>query len=423
MKILLQASPRGYVPALAVLLLVGQFATRPTLADSTRQPAKPPEPRNQTYRMIGGRSVISLVSSDELEIREDGQNIVCKYTKQDGKLRVVVSALGTTTAKYFDITPQGLVGEDGGIYYEPATYEKVMAQIELNRQLWAAVEKDDAKAIDELIVKGAAVESRDNSRSALIMAIEEGKTNAPAPLLKHRADPNQRVGNNGETAIWRAIVNGNIATVELLLKHGARASDKRNDGATPLMLAASLGGGWSGPQRKPEHDKIVSILCEAKVDLNVQDHDGYSALGCSLRSGNLEATKILVAAGADRESGKDVGRDAYTLAATDARKVDAIRTPAERNERKRIGDQNSRLFVGVWHWDGSKKSVWTCGADGTIQWKRDDDWGDMVWSIDGDILTYGKRPFRLQILELTDSTLVLKQETGERDRATRVLSK
>lgn len=132
---------------LATLLVVIQLSACSKSAEPTKEPAKPPEPKNQTYRMIGGQSVISLVSSDELEIREGGQNIVCKYTKQDGKLRAVVSALGTTTAKYFNMTPQGLVAEDGSLYYEPSTYEKMMAQIELNRKLLAAEQEKREAAL------------------------------------------------------------------------------------------------------------------------------------------------------------------------------------------------------------------------------------------------------------------------------------
>jgi hypothetical protein len=257
----------GWFRFLASLLIVIQTAACSRQDDTPRQPAKPPESKTLTYRMIDSQSVLSLVSSDELEIREGGRNIVCKYTKKDGKYRVVVNALGTTTAKYFSITPEGLVGEDGQIYYKQAAYEKVMAQIELSRQLWAAVEKDESAAISQLIKKGAAVETRYNSRTALVMAIEEGKTNAVAMLLKHKADPNQKVGNGGETPLWRAIANGNISSAGLLLEHGAKPNDKRDDGATPLMLAASLGGGWVGARRTPEYDVITTMLLQSTPDL------------------------------------------------------------------------------------------------------------------------------------------------------------
>lgn len=401
---------RGLVAFVGSMLIVIQVTACSRQASTPKQQAKPPEPKNQTYRTIGGGSVISLVSSDELEIREGGQNIVCKYTKQDGRLRVVVSALGTTTAKYFNMTPQGLVDEDGDVYYEPATYDKVMAQIELNRQLWAAVERDDASAVEDLLRRGAAVETRDENRTALVMAVEGSMTNAVAALLTHHADANQKVGSTGETPLWKAIASGNIVTTELLLKHGARPGDRRNDGATPLMLAAAVGGGWMGPQRKPEHDRIVSILCSAKVDLNVQDNDGYSALGWSLRSGTLEAAKILVAAGADRNTGKDTGHDAFTLSKNDKAKTDAIRTPDERKAREELFAQYSNLLVGVWR---DENSVMTFKQDGTRTTKRDKDTRveKGTWALNEDVLF--TENYTATILELTDDSFVFRDSGGE----------
>ncbi len=402
-------SAGGWLRYLAILLIAIQITACSKQSDSPKQPAKPPEPKNQTYRMTGGRSVISLVSSDELEIREGGQNIVCKYTKQDGKLRVVVNALGTTTAKYFNMTPQGLVDEDGDIYYEPATYEKVMAQIELNSQLWAAVERDDSATIDELIRKGAVVETRDNRRTALVMAIEEGKTNAVATLLKNGAHPDRLFNANGSLPLLIAIEKGNSCVVQLLLKHGATPNAKRDNGSTALMIAAGFKGNWD-VRRKPEHDKIVALLCESKADLNTQDNDGYSALGLSLRSGNLEAAKILVAAGADRNTGKDTGHDAFTLAQADKGKTDAIRTPSEREARDKLFAQYPKLIVGVWR---DENSVMTFNADGTRSVMRDEQSSleKGTWSIAEDELSTER--YRASIIELTESSFVFKDSGGE----------
>jgi tetratricopeptide (TPR) repeat protein len=90
-------------------------------------PAKPTEFKDRTYRTLDGKSVIAIVSSEELEIREGGENIVCKYTEKDNKLRVVMNAIGTTRAMYYNITPQGLVGEHGEILYDSATYQSKQA--------------------------------------------------------------------------------------------------------------------------------------------------------------------------------------------------------------------------------------------------------------------------------------------------------
>ena len=368
--------------ALPMLLVVLQFPAFARSPDSNLTPAMPTESQDRTYRTIGGRSIIAIISSDELELRQGGDNIVCKYTEKDGKLRVIVNMLGTTTAKYFNLTPQGLVDEGGEVFYEPETFQKITAQIQLNTELVEAVERDDAAGIDALVAKGAPVESHDNRGTALMLAINGGLTNAAASLLKNGANPNQMA---------------------------------EGDGMTPLMAAAGWQGGWKGIPRKPEHDTIVSMLCGAKADLNAIDKDGNTALMLSLIHGNLEATKILVAAGADRTIKNGDGRDAFGLAQDDDDKIDALRTTDEQEVRRMMSERYSKLIVGVWR---DENSVVTYNADGTKSTKFDSGEADRCnWSITGDILTFGSR--RGKIIELTDTIWIL-EVNGQRWRAARV---
>ena len=279
--------------------------------------------------MIGGRSVVAIVSADELEIRQGGENLVCKYTKQDNKLRVIVNALGTTTAKYFDLAPQGLVDEDGDIYYEPEIFQKITAQIQLNTELVEAVKRDDAVGMDALIAKGASVETRNASGTVLMIAIEGGLTKAVASLLKNGANPNVKVEGNESTPLSKAVAGGRDGIVELLLKSGANPNERSADGTTPLMLAASWRGGWGGTPRTSGHNKILSVLCENKVDLNLADNEGNTALMLSLMNNNLEATKVLVAAGADRSIRNSDGLDALSYAKDNADMISTLQTAAE----------------------------------------------------------------------------------------------
>jgi tetratricopeptide (TPR) repeat protein len=79
-----------------------------------------PKPfKGEVYESVDGQRRITLTSPDEAEISERGENIVCKYTKQDGKLRILVTALGTTKARYFEITTDGLQDSEGTIYFTP----------------------------------------------------------------------------------------------------------------------------------------------------------------------------------------------------------------------------------------------------------------------------------------------------------------
>ena len=162
-----------------------------------------------------------------------------------------------------------------------------------------------------------------------MIAINGGLTNAVGSLLKNGANPNQKAEGDKSTPLSKAVVGGHTGIVALLLKSGANLNDKGTDGSTPLMLAASWGGGWGAAARKPEHDKIVSILCENTADLNMTDKEGNTALMLSLINNNLEATKILVAAGADRSIRNSDGRDAFAVAQGNTNMCVALQTAAE----------------------------------------------------------------------------------------------
>jgi hypothetical protein len=73
--------------------------------------------------------VLTLVSKDECEIAEGGTTLLCKYTKQDGKLRVVTTALGTSQVLYFRFTEQGLDDNKGTVLFSPEALAVAMRQI------------------------------------------------------------------------------------------------------------------------------------------------------------------------------------------------------------------------------------------------------------------------------------------------------
>lgn len=278
---------RSWLVLIALALNLPACSRQP---ESTAKPAKPAEAQIQAYRAIGGRQVIAIISTNELELREGGENLVCTYTQQGNKLRVIVNVMGTTTAKYFDVTPMGLVDEGGNVFYEPETFEKVTAQIRLNTGLMEAVKQNNAAGIDRFVIEGANVEARDDRGTALVVAVQKCATRAVEALLKNGADPNQ----------------------------------KNDDGLTPLMMAVSLGNNWERA-RKQELDNIASLLCSNGADLDLSDQMGNTALILSIINNRLEAGRILVAAGADRAIKNHEGHDAIFYAGDDGEKQDVIR--------------------------------------------------------------------------------------------------
>ncbi len=98
-------------------------APGPDLAPSTQSRPLEAKPfKGEVYRAINDSEVITLISKDELEWRTKGTTFVCKYSKQDDKLRVVMQAFGSTQARYYRLTDEGLQSDDGAPLYNPVKY-------------------------------------------------------------------------------------------------------------------------------------------------------------------------------------------------------------------------------------------------------------------------------------------------------------
>ncbi len=92
----------------------------------------------------------------------------------------------------------------------------------------------------------------------------------------------------------RAIMNGDINTVEEYIHSGIDVNARSNDnyGSTPLMTAILSGG----------HTEIVKLLllAGAGASINTQDYMyGWTALHLASMSGYTEIVRILVYAGAE----------------------------------------------------------------------------------------------------------------------------
>ena len=132
---------RRMVPSAVVfvVLIVAtcSFVTTSTLSAQTKkQTGKTLAFKGTVYSSIDGRTLIRMISSDELEITTEGTNLVCKYTKQDDMVRAVVNNFGTTQAVYYRITAEGLQDKEGRIFYSPTRLETARQQAEA--AMWAA---------------------------------------------------------------------------------------------------------------------------------------------------------------------------------------------------------------------------------------------------------------------------------------------
>ena len=73
---------------------------------------------------------------------------------------------------------------------------------------------------------------------------------------------------------------------------------------TPLINAAYYG-----------HPEVVTLLIEAKARIEHKDNNGWTALTYAAGRGREDCVRVLLDAGADKESkSKDTGRTAYSFA-------------------------------------------------------------------------------------------------------------
>lgn len=171
--------------------------------------------------------------------------------------------------------------------------------------LWAAVE------LRNLDVPGA---TRDNGidRSAAYALIEE--------LLQRGADVNARtreyppehrwitrlgslswVDFTGQTPFLRAALSGDVATMQLLLEHGADANISTFEGTTPLMAAAGIN--WvvnqtfdEGPEALLEAVKLAHAQGNPVDAVNAM---GLNAVHGAANRGSNDIIRWLAAQGAD----------------------------------------------------------------------------------------------------------------------------
>jgi len=136
----------SFLIAGAVICLVGAGCTKA----QNSSPAQAIPFNGQIYRTLNDQQAITLISPDQLELREQGDNFVCSYTKQDDTLRVVATIMGTTQAFYYKIVPKGLQGSDGTILYSPDEREKVIETIQAFHERVLEQRRQEEQQIAEL---------------------------------------------------------------------------------------------------------------------------------------------------------------------------------------------------------------------------------------------------------------------------------
>lgn len=134
-----------------------------------------------------------------------------------------------------------------------------------NRKLNAALRKNDAAAVADLIEKGADPYSSSSDETVLMWSVENGHADLARMLLERGANVNDE-DQTGRTVLIAAADKGHTDIAQFLISKGAKVNSLV-DGKTALITAAQRG-----------HKEIALSLLDGSADTSVKDSDGWTAL-------------------------------------------------------------------------------------------------------------------------------------------------
>ena len=181
--------------------------------------------------------------------------------------------------------------------------------------MWA-VEKGRTICLKLLIENGADPNLQDKyGKTALMFAAQKGHTTCLEALLSKGANPNLQE-NNGRTALMYATGWGKTDCLKALLENGADPNLQKNDGMTVLMLAVESG----------KTDCLEALLAN-NADPNLQDQDGRTTLMVAASKGHTTCLQALLSKGADPNLQNKYGRTALMIVVKTDDLFDPFHTP------------------------------------------------------------------------------------------------
>ncbi len=155
-----------------------------------------------------------------------------------------------------------------------------------NLELVEAAQKGDLKRVQDLLNKGADVETKNSDGITPLMAAAFNNHLEIMKLLLER-EANVNVMANGVSLLMVSSTMGQTPVVKLLLEWEADANAKDSSGVTSLMAASYEG-----------HFDVVKLLIENKADIHAKSKDGDSALLAATAKGHTKIVELLKAQGA-----------------------------------------------------------------------------------------------------------------------------
>lgn len=153
-----------------------------------------------------------------------------------------------------------------------------------------AILGQDAESLRLLLLYGADANEADaDGVSPLVAAAEKNFFAAAAALLKYGADPNQSTGPELETPLAVAAAANNVRLVHLLLMYGGNANQTTGSGNTLLISSIN----------KKTPKKLVEMLLGYGADPNDKNRAGETALFDSIQGGRADIVTVLLEKGAN----------------------------------------------------------------------------------------------------------------------------
>lgn len=112
----------------------------------------------------------------------------------------------------------------------------------------------------------------------IVMSLSNRLLKLPTGLEKQQGAKS----THGAAALFNAIVNGRLATVEALIAAGANVNVRTVNGTTPVMVAASKG-----------YSDIVKVLLDHGSDPSAKKSDGVTALAIADHGGFSRTADVL----------------------------------------------------------------------------------------------------------------------------------
>jgi len=161
--------------------------------------------------------------------------------------------------------------------------------------------------VEELLDKGADIDYSNVKMdfTPLMWSCCRGHQDIVKLLLDNDASL-KYFGENGETALMKAVEAGNMEIVKMLIGKGANVNDKDNTGLTPLMRAS-----------RNDNKEIVEMLLSNGADLNARDNENNTALYWAVKWKAEDVTEYLVLKGANAYHKNAKGSRIYDLADED----------------------------------------------------------------------------------------------------------